>query len=373
MDWRETLLRRFGPGVLSGIDLGDWTRLLWRERREIDARYLPRVFSITLQSFKSSLLGFVERKRYEELLQDVTVKAPLFVLGHWRSGTTHLHQLISRDARFAFPTTYQVAFPHIFLTSEAVDARLMSCFVPKRRPMDNMELTLSSPQEEEFALCSTCLKSPFMTCVFPRQRQKFERYLTFKDAETSELADWQESLRHFLKKVQWRNQRPLVLKSPPHTARIRLLLDLFPDARFVHIHRNPYRVFQSSRRLFLTMFTWHGLQRPNLDDLDEWVLEQYHEMYEAFFEQRKLIPPGRFHEMAFEDLERDPVGELRNLYQALDLAAFSSFEPELRRYAGSLEGYQKNAFPDLPQEIRAQISEKWKRCFEEWRYPLDRT
>jgi hypothetical protein len=369
MDWRETFLRRFGPGVLCGITLRDWTKLLWRERREIDAPYLPRICAITFQSLKTSLVGLVENKRYGALFQNVAIQPPLFVLGHWRNGTTHLHQLISCDGRFAFPNTYQVSFPQTFLMTEVVDSRLMSYFIPRRRPMDNVSLSLSSPQEDEFALCASCLKSPFMACVFPRQKQRFERYLTFSSAEASELEEWRASLLHFVKKVQWRYGRPLVLKSPPHTARIRLLLDLFPNARFVHIHRNPFRVFQSSRALFLTMFTWHGLQRPNLEDLDDWILRQYRDTYAAFFEQRSLIPSGRYHDISFEQLEQDPIGEVRKLYEALELPDFSSFEPELRQYVGSLAGYRKNVFTDLPAELAARITEEWKRCFEEWGYP----
>src|SRR5216684_492369 len=115
MDWRESLLRHCGPGVLCGITLRDWLGLLRKEGAQIDLSRLPRVAAITLQSLKAGLFGFVERSRYDSLLQKVTIQPPLFVLGHWRSGTTHLHQLISQDARFAFPNTYQVSFPHIFL------------------------------------------------------------------------------------------------------------------------------------------------------------------------------------------------------------------------------------------------------------------
>ena len=234
--------------------------------------------------------------------------------------------------------------------------------------MDNMEISLASPQEDEFALCSSTLMSPFMACVFPRQKQKFERYLTFKSADATELAAWEKAFMGLVKRLQFRDGRPLILKSPPHTARIRLLLELFPQARFVHIHRNPYHVFQSSHRLFQIMFTWHGLQRPRLDDLEDWILRQYQEMYEAFFEQKKLIPTGRFHEVAFERLEQDPIGEIRNLYQTLSLPEFACVEPAVRRYVESLSGYRKNRFPELSREMRERIAREWRVCFEQWGY-----
>jgi len=116
------------------------------------------------------------------------------------------------------------------------------------------------------------------------------------------------------------------------------------------------------------MFDWHGLQRPELEGLDDWILGQYREMYEAFFEQRSLIPTGRFHEICFEQLEQDPIGQVRKMYETLGLPAFSQVEPALRQYVNSLAGYRKNAFPDLSVELRAQIAKEWKMCFEEWGY-----
>jgi hypothetical protein len=118
------------------------------------------------------------------------------------------------------------------------------------------------------------------------------------------------------------------------------------------------------------MFDWHGLQRPRLDDLDDWVLRQYTTMYEAFFEERRLIPHGRFHEIRFEDLERDPIDQVRRAYEALGLPVFRTVEPDLQRYVASLAAYRKNAFPDLPAELKARIAREWRAGFEEWGYPV---
>src|SRR5436309_3189310 len=97
MDWRQSMLSFCGPGVLSGISFPDWLRLLRGNARHVSLSRLPRVAVITLQSLKTSAFGFVEHKRYDSLLEKVVIQPPLFVLGHWRSGTTHLHQLIAQD------------------------------------------------------------------------------------------------------------------------------------------------------------------------------------------------------------------------------------------------------------------------------------
>lgn len=362
------MLTSVGPGLLGGITFHQWIHLLRQERFAVDLARLPRALAITLQSLKNSAFHYYERHRYDSLVGGVRVEPPLFVLGHWRSGTTHLHHLLAQDRRFAFPNGYQTAFPHTFLTTEARDARLLSFFVPKRRPMDNMELSLALPQEDEFALCTSCLKSPCMAWIFPRRREHFGRYLSFRNASPDEIAEWRAAFHLFLKKLTWKYRRPLVLKSPPHTCRIRLLLEMFPGAKFVHIHRDPYVVFQSTRKTFLTMFDWQGLQKPDLGDLDDWILEQYREMYEVCFAERSLIPPGCYHEMAFEELEKDPMGEMRKVYGALDLPDFRAVEAEMRGHIARLRTYRKNEFSDPEPELKARISSMWGSTIDEWGY-----
>src|SRR5205823_8474809 len=144
---------------------------------------------------------------------------------------------------------------------------------------------------------------------------------------------------------------PLVLKSPGHTCRIKALADLFPNAKFVHIHRNPYDVFPSIRHTFRTVAPWVAFQRPDEAGQDDRIVRQYREVYDAFFEERGLIPAGRYHEITFEELEKDPVGQTRRLYAALNLPDFNVVEAALRQYVASLSGYKKNAFPELPAEL----------------------
>lgn len=370
MAWRDRLLRHFGPGVLGGLTLGDWIRLLRDNRFALSSRYLVRVLAITHQSTWNSVMGWYEDRRYAFRYEDAAVPPPLFVLGHWRSGTTHLHNLLTADGRFAFPNNYEAFFPHTFLTTQALGTRLAELFLPPRRPMDNVEWDMRSPQEDEFALAAATGLSPCLGWAFPRRRDHYDRYLTFRGVPADEVARWRAAFARFLRKLTWKYGRPLVLKSPPHTCRIRLLLEMFPRARFVHIRRDPYAVFRSSRLMFRTVFDMHRVQRPGPDDLDDWILRQYREMYDAFLEERGLIPAGQFHEVGFEELEKDPVGQVRRVYDALGLPAFAEVEPAVRRYTGSIAGYKKNEFSDLPADLRVRIASSWRRCFEEWDYPI---
>src|SRR5688572_7018981 len=103
MNWRDRLFTFAGPGLLSGITFRQWRKLLRDERYAVDLTRLPRALSITAQSLKNSFFARREQQRFGPLIENVTVESPLFILGHWRNGTTHLHQLLAQDHRFAFP------------------------------------------------------------------------------------------------------------------------------------------------------------------------------------------------------------------------------------------------------------------------------
>jgi hypothetical protein len=218
-------------------------------------------------------------------------------------------------------------------------------------------------------MCVSGFMTPYLAGVFARRAGHYDRFLTFRNARPQEVEQWTSSLLTFLKKLTLKYGKPLIVKSPAHTGRIKLLLGMFPDARFVHIHRDPYTVFQSTVHTHETGLPFGRLQDTSKFDWTDRIIRQYKEVYDAFFEQRGLIPAGRFHEMSFEALERDPVGEMRKLYASLGLPEFGTVEPAVRAYLDALSGYRKNAFPELAPDVRRRIAGEWGRCFAEWGYP----
>lgn len=360
-----------GHNYLGGITAGDWWRLLRENGFSVDPAYWHRAAFVSMLSVLNSLARRKEERQFNAAVEDVQVAPPLFVLGHWRTGTTHLQNLLAQDTdQFGFANTYQVVNPHTFLSTEEVNARRFAWLVPDKRPMDNVALSFQSPQEDEFAPCLMSLYSLYLGISFPRREEHYARYLSFRDVPRDQLDAWKAAFLWFLKKLTYKTNRPLVLKSPPHTARIRLLLEMFPEARFVHIHRDPYRVFQSFRHYFDTA-TWHTyLQRPDLRGLDDRLLRLYSALYDAFFAERHLIPSCRYHDVRFEELERAPIAEMQKLYERLGLHGFDTFRPKLQRYVDSLSGYRKNDFGTLDDAQREKVATAWRRSFDTWSYPL---
>jgi omega-hydroxy-beta-dihydromenaquinone-9 sulfotransferase len=360
---------RFWHNYLVGIPWDCWRAL--RSENQVDPGYRHRVAYLTAVSALNSFRRQQEERRYGAAIAQTRIKdPPLFVLGHWRTGTTYLHDLLACDTeQFAAPTTAQVSYPHSFLVTEKAVSR-WGAMLPRSRPMDNVAIGMETPQEDEFALCVASLKSPCLGMFsFPRRADHYDRYLTFRGVPEPEVQEWKETFRWFSQKLTLRYGRALLLKSPPHTARVRLLLKLFPGARFVHIHRDPYAVFQSTQHLFQRMGPINWLQKPPAD-LTEPILQRHTRMFDAFFEEKALIPEGRFHEIRFEDLERDPVAQVRTTYERLGLDGFEALQPRLQQYVHSLAGYRRNQHAELSLELRRRVASAWQRSFDAWRYQI---
>jgi hypothetical protein len=357
---------------LAGITLDRWVDLL--RENSVSPAYWHRAAFVTVAACLNSFSARRERKLDPEIRATDLAGPPLFVLGHWRSGTTHLHNLFALDnGNFAFPNTYQVTNPLTFLTTEETNTRRFARLIPDKRPMDNMAMGFALPQEDEFAPCLTTLKSLYLGISFPKRQEHFDRYLTFDDVPGSDIDEWKEALLWFCKKLTYKYGRPLVLKSPPHTARIRLLLEMFPDARFVHIHRHPHDVFRSNRHYWDTAVWYSYLQKPDRSQLDSHLLDRYRKLHDAYHMERPLIPPGRFHELSFHELETDPLTALQSIYEKLDLPHFKTVQPTFEKYISSQSSYRKNRFDALDDITREMVNEACRPELELWNYDPDQS
>lgn len=191
--------------MLSGITFGSWIKLLYRNRKDIQwIRYFHRILFLTIMSTFNSLCALPDTIFYGRQIQKQEInKRPVFILGHPRTGTTHLHNLLSLDKQFIFCNTFQVGFPSSFLTGESLGKILLSPLISKTRPMDNMTLTFDIPQEDELA--SSAMSgglSPYMALVFPQKFRYFLDRLTFETPDSSkDFNSWLSAFRYLLKKV----------------------------------------------------------------------------------------------------------------------------------------------------------------------------
>ncbi len=349
----------------------DWWQFMRGVQFDVDPEFWPKVALNLVCSSLTSIMSRRETRKLGSQLDSVAIPPPVFVLGHYRSGTTLLQNLLSVDHRLGSLSTFQAYNPFTFGVFGPIGKRLSGSLMPQRRIVDSMPMGPNEPVEDELALLMITGMSPYFGFMFSRRAEQFEKYLTFRDVPGDEVERWQAGFVWFMKRMTLAHGKPMVLKSPPHTARIKLLLEMFPDARFVHIHRDPYKVFQSSRHLYEVMADMIGLQRSHSENLDERILRHYRDMYDAFFEQKSLIPQGRFYDIRFTDLARDPMRQMERLYEALDLNGFEPIRQPLAKYVTSLKNYRKNEYSPLKAETRQKVAQAWRRNFEAWGYAID--
>ncbi|MBI3838921.1 MAG: sulfotransferase [Planctomycetia bacterium] len=347
---------RFWHGML----LGSWIALVLRNRMRIGIGITRwgLACTITFTAIINSLLRPLQELFYRRYIERTQIKdAPIFIIGHWRSGTTLLHELMVLDGRYTFPTTYQCLAPNHFLISAWLVTRL-KFLLPERRPMDNMATGWDRPQEDEFALCNMGLPSPYLTMAFPNEPPNSPEYLTLEGVPTQDLIRWKSGLEWFLKHVTFCNPKRIILKSPPHTGRIKVLLELFPNARFVHIVRDPYAVFGSTVKLWKTLYKLQALQEPKHEGLEEYVFSCFERMYGQLDRDRVLVDPSRFFEVRYEDLVRNPVEQMRALYEHLSLGEFETLLPKLTAYFKDAKDYRTGTY-QISSELRDEIDRRW--------------
>jgi len=351
--------------TIIGMTASQWWALLQDNDYGVDRRYYARAARATRQSLFSSTAARRTQRRYQDAIAEIAVESPFIVIGHWRSGTTLLHEVLAKDARFAYPTIADVSNPNSFVSMKPNGREN----VEKSRPMDSVTINPNSPAEDEFACCKLSLRSPLFSWNFPRNEAYYDRFLTFRDAEPDDCERWRTSFIWFLKGLTLKYGKQLLLKSPPHTARLRLILEIFPEAHFIHIYRNPYDVYRSTKNLFDKLIIDEYLQSPKRGQIDDSILRRYVDMYDAFFDDVHLIPQGHYHEVRFEDFEKDIVGQSAEIYEALLMTGFEAVKPKIEAFVASNADYQKNITRPLPDDVRHRVAERWGRNFEIWGYP----
>ena len=357
----------WAPRIWEGSDFFAWIKLLGRNRFAVHPAYWYIAAIVTIVSLGNTLLRWLEAAAYGRIIRKTEIsQPPIFILGHWRTGTTLLHELLIRDERFGFPTTYECLAPCHFLLTERLLSRLLWFLIPSRRPMDNMPAGFDRPQEDEFALCLLGAGSPYEMIAFPN-RAPGQEFLDLVDVSPRRLRRWRRTFKTLLRTITCKTGKRLILKSPPHTARIPVLKQMFPGAVFIHIVRDPYVVFPSTLNLWRTLWKTHGLQTPTSVALEEHVLRTGELMHKRLEEGKRLLAADQFYELRYEDLTRDPVAQMQQLYEHLGLGGFTEFRPRLEEYLATIKGYETNRYDLTPQQ-RDAITQRWGTIIEKYGY-----
>jgi hypothetical protein len=327
-----------------------------------------------LKTIVTEPFRWIELATKNKIIEEhIIQKPPVFILGYYRSGTTFLQQMFMQDERLGYMSLYQTVFPELMLTFEHTLTPLLelsSKIIKAKNPFHRIPLTWHSPGEEDVGL--TGMVSPYAlqwSYLFPQKIDRyFEKYVLFENISGDEIQGWKNSYLYLLKKLSIANKsRQLVLKNPPNTARIKMLLSLFPGAKFIFIHRNPFEVYASNKRLWKMIRDTYMLGRLRSVNFSNIILDTYSKMMSRYLQDKALIPVGQLMEIRYETFIANPVNSMKNIYHRLNLGNFNYCEPAMTTYASSQKNYSLLKH-SLAQDEENIVSEKWEKFIEYYHY-----
>lgn len=368
---KKTKHSRVSEHQLFTVKPSVWKQL--KRENQIDMAYRFRARKIEWMHRLFQPISSLQTALFDSKVNRISFEdqSPVFILGLWRSGTTHLHYMMARDHNFGYLNNHQAFSFNIALLSLDRLNKLLNIFVPGTRPQDNVKLTLDEPAEEEQPLSTITPCSSIHSFFFPNNQDYFTKYHLFEGISEEEKARWKRDYLFLLKNIAfYSKKRTLLLKNPHNTGRVKELLEIFPNAKFVFLHRDPYTVFQSTRRLYHKMINSQFLQFMSIQETEELILKNNALILRKYLKERYLIPDGNLVEVRFSDLDNEPMVTLKKVYNTLAIPGYEAALPEIETYLNSTNDYKKNVYSDLSNDLTQRINQKWNFWFNEFGYPV---
>ncbi len=341
----------------TGVRLVPWLRRLAANRFRVSPSRIPRAAAITLASAAGEVLAFLQWATWRRGLAAARIEAdPIVILGHWRSGTTLLHELLACDPRLCPPTTAQCACPTHFVLSEQFAHDWLGFLLPERRPMDAMRMGYDRPQEDELALCNLGLPSPWWIVAFPNEPPPDSAYTDLEALSQLERQRWVRTWTNFLRHIQFEHRGRLLLKNPLHTYRVPLIREVFPQADFIHIVRDPHDLVPSCLHFWRSMFDQYGLQRATGVHLEDQVFQSITAMDARLTTTWPTIPEPQRLRIRYEELVADPLGVLQMIYAHFGWPGVEEAETGWRSYLAAQRSYQPNRYA-VDEPLQKRITE----------------
>lgn len=341
-------------------------RLIFRNKVTLNTASILRILFLLQSSLWSALFSVIEKLRYGRILKNHPVPAdPIFIIGHWRTGSTFLHQLMNLDPNLAAPTLFQVAIPDGFMVSHAYYTPIFRSMVETHRPMDNVKLGMDEPQEDEYALYRLTDQSPLERIVFPINQDYFLKDYDAFIPPPEKISRWSQAITTFYKKLSYKTGRRIVSKNPFNSMRIPLLVKLFPAAKFILIGRNPLDVVPSTINMWNIILKQNALNcnfsTPSVKDVAMFM----EKMHLQSIQDLQQVKNDCFTTVFFENLEKKPVETLQEVYARLGLPFSPDFQKNIENFLIENSGFMKNTFSltEEEQQVIMDNSKAYRSCY----------
>lgn len=365
--WNVTLSH-----FLVGCRFDVLIKLLAENKFRIPIQRLLQVIVLLIISLILFPFAIIEEWICSVMVYPRKVKAPVFILGHWRSGTTYLQNLLAQDPQFAYFDPVTTYTNNNALLLHGMIGAVESGIVSKARPMDNVEYESDSPSEECFSVANRSTMNVVNILVFPENCREYLRKVVISRCRKEEIKDWENAYTKVVSKTAFINHgKRLLLKSPDNTCHITELLKLYPEAKFVHIYRNPYKVIASTIHMVESVCGFLSLQKmPEMDIIEDMVIKLYETVYREFLIEKQQLDTSNLIEIKYEELIKEPKKYLKKIYQQLGIHGYSRAKQQFDAYIEEQKDYQTNHLK-LSPKLREKINERLDFAFVAFEYIKD--
>jgi hypothetical protein len=338
--------------VLAGASV----RHVFRQLRHhsLDIKYAGRVAGTIIVGMILEPFRWWEELRWKRTIRRTNIsKPPVFIIGFWRSGTTLLHNLLCQAPGTAYITTYQTVFPNLLLSHSWWFKPIIGLFWPTHRPFDDVKMGMDLPQEEEIALANLQDVSFYNFLYFPKDFERFyEKELFMKNLDREKVDSWKNEYEKMIKKafINVKGDR-LISKSPSNMVRIRLILEMFPDAKFIFLYRDPYKAVESFYRFFHEVLP--AVQVQDAKDIlsRERLTQVYADMIRQYHAEKHIINPNNLLEIKFEEFRNNPVDVLKLIYTQFNIPGFEQALPHFEKYLEEMSDFRQGKYEVTPETI----------------------
>ncbi|HUT80406.1 MAG TPA: sulfotransferase [Candidatus Bathyarchaeia archaeon] len=343
---------------LAGASTSNIWRLLFQNKFRVHPKYWPRLGYSMLLSSITTPLRIVERLRFKRKVKKSQLEQdPIFIIGHWRSGTTFLHYLFAQDTSKGLVSNIEVYAPNFFLAFPKFTRKLIVGSLPETRPMDDIKISADLPGEEEHSLGAIDKYGFFHSMIFPRNFKTYSSYKSFDNAKPKDLERWKKRYEFFIKKVAYKNKgKRMLLKNPANTYRVKHLIKMYPNAKFIHLYRNPYEVYASTIKFHNDTCEVFSLQTWNMDQLKKNIIDIYKELYVNWDEKIKDVPKENWVDIKYEDFIKQPFETIKKIYSDLKLTDCEESQERIQAYLDSEKDYKPREYT-LTDELITQVNE----------------
>lgn len=357
---------------LMGCRLDNWVRLL--RENPVSKEHRAQACFMTLVSAILAIPAFIEWLIFRGPIKRTKLKKdPVYIVGHWRTGTTYLQNLMTRDPQFAwFDPLKTITFNNCILLKPILK-KIIAKFIKGTRAMDNLEYEMNLPMEEVFAQATISTQAIAHMLVFPDggRGAKFINTAFTDEQPEKEQREWLRAYDYVLKKATYiEHGKQLLLKSPENTCRIGLLKKRYKGAKFINMYRNPYRVIMSTINMFnkeMSLFCLND--KPTEGFIEDTVIDLFERVYRKAFKELYSLPESEYIDICYEDFCDDPEGNLKKIYKHLGLKGYKKALPYFKKYIKEQENYQKNEFV-LRDDLREKINGRMGFYFERYGYEM---